>query len=256
MPTKPTTSTPPGTAAITLAGVGYAPPGHPPILAGIDWTVPAGAFHALLGRSGCGKTTLLKLTAGLLPPGTGTVRLEGRAPQGPSEGVGFVFQTPTLLDWCTALENVLLPLLLRRGRGGRDRAMALLDGLGLGGLAGRYPRQLSGGQQARVAIARALVESPRVLLLDEPFASLDALTREALQEDLAGLCARDGVTALLVTHDIAEAVFLADRVVLMAAGRITGEVAVDLPHPRSPGIRYDPAFNARCRVLREALDRA
>jgi NitT/TauT family transport system ATP-binding protein len=258
MPTEPTAPAPPGTAAITLAGVGYAPPGHPPILAGIDWTVPAGDFHALLGRSGCGKTTLLKLTAGLLPPGTGTVCLEGRAPRGPAEGVGFVFQTPTLLDWRTALENVLLPLSLRRGRrrGGQDRALALLDRLGLGGLAGRYPRQLSGGQQARVAIARALVDSPRVLLLDEPFSSLDALTREALQEDLAALCARDGVTALLVTHDIAEAVFLADRVVLMAAGRITGEVAVDLPHPRPSGIRYDPGFNARCRVLREALDRA
>ncbi|MFC0409753.1 ABC transporter ATP-binding protein [Roseomonas elaeocarpi] len=246
----------PATAAIVLDGVGYAPPKHPPILSGIHWTVPTGRFHVLLGRSGCGKTTLLKLAAGLLVPSQGRVRVEGRALQGPAEGLGFVFQAPTLLDWLTALDNVLLPLSLRGDRDrGRDRALQLLDALGLGGLAGRYPRQLSGGQQARVAVARALVAAPRVLLLDEPFAALDALTREALQEDLAALCARDGISALLVTHDIAESVFLADRVALMSAGCIVEQVAVELPRPRPPGIRYDAAFNEHCRVLRAALDR-
>jgi len=244
------------TAAIALEGVGYAPPGHPPTVSDIRWTVPRGRFHVLLGRSGCGKTTLLKLAAGLLPPGTGAVRVEGQALHGPAEGVGFVFQAPTLLDWLTALDNVLLPLTLRRAGGeGRDRALRLLDALGLGGLAARYPRQLSGGQQARVAIARALVTAPRVLLLDEPFAALDALTREALQEDLAALCARDGVSALLVTHDIAEAVFLADRIALMAGGRIAENVTVALPRPRPSGIRYDAGFNEHCRTLRAALDR-
>ncbi len=245
-------------AVIGLEAVFFAPPDHPPIVAGVDWNVPQGAFHVLIGRSGCGKTTLLKLAAGLLEPSSGTVRVEGRVLRGPAEAMGFVFQAPTLLDWLSALDNVLLPLVLKRRSGAaeRRRALDLLARLGLDGLGERYPAQLSGGQQARVAIARALIDAPRVLLLDEPFAALDALTREELQDDLARLCARSGITVLLVTHDTAEAVYLADGIALMATGRIVGRFAVDLPRPRPAGIRYEADFNARCRAVRAALDRA
>ncbi|MFH6784152.1 MULTISPECIES: ABC transporter ATP-binding protein [Methylobacterium] len=247
----------PTDAFLTLAGLRYRFPGDAAeTVAGVDWAIPRGAIHCLLGRSGCGKTTLLKLAAGLLAPDDGAVRLDGAALGGPSPRVGFVFQAPTLLGWLSALDNVLLPVSLKRRprADDRDAARDLLAAMGLGALAQRRPGALSGGQQSRVALARALVGRPDLLLLDEPFAALDALTREELQDDLLRLCASRGSTALFVTHDIAEAVYLGDRVGVMAEGRLIHEGAVPLPRPRPGGIRYEPAFGAVCRHLRGIMD--
>jgi NitT/TauT family transport system ATP-binding protein len=169
-----------------------------------------------------------------------------------------MFQQPTLLEWLSALDNVLLPVSLQKTPAPSERAWALqlLAQLGLTGLEARRPGQLSGGQQSRVALARSLVLRPSLLLLDEPFAALDALTREALQHDLLALCALHGTTALFVTHDIAEAVFLADRVSVMDRGRIVHEVMVDLPRPREAAYRGRPDFAARGARVREALEQA
>jgi NitT/TauT family transport system ATP-binding protein len=223
----------------------------------------AGELLAVVGESGCGKSTLLRLVAGLLAPTTGQVELDGRPVHGVSPDVAMVFQKPVLLDWRTVLDNVLLPLELagqqpaERQRGdGQARALALLEALGLAGFAQHRPRQLSGGMQQRAALARALLTEPRVLLLDEPFSALDALTREQLQLELSAAWRASGATAMLVTHDIAEAVFLADRVALMTPrpGRVARIVEVPLPRPRAPELRYGPEFGALCRELREGLE--
>jgi NitT/TauT family transport system ATP-binding protein len=245
-----------GFVAIEQARYGYG--AWPAIVDGVDWTIPRGGFHCLVGRSGCGKTTLLKLAAGLLLPDQGSVRIDGVALSQPGERIGFVFQAPTLLEWLSVLDNVLLPLSLKRSLNAQDRqkAMELLELVGLGDYADRHPSQLSGGQQSRVAVARALVTEPDLLLLDEPFAALDALTREELQDDLLKLCSRQATTVLFVTHDIAEAVYLADRVAVMAAGRLHHELMIDLARPRHRAMRYEAQFNALCRELREAMDRA
>jgi NitT/TauT family transport system ATP-binding protein len=231
---------------------------EPAIVDHVDWAIPRGAFHCLVGRSGSGKTTLLKLAAGLLAPDEGSVRIDGVALAGPGARIGFVFQQPTLLDWLSVIDNVLLPLSLKHNlrREDRDKARALLDLVSLGDYAQRHPGQLSGGQQSRVAVARALIAEPDLLLLDEPFAALDALTREELQDDLLALCALKTTTVLFVTHDIAEAVYLADRVAIMAAGRLHHQLSIDLPRPRQREMRYDLPFNALCRELRQAMDAA
>ncbi|WP_448203894.1 ABC transporter ATP-binding protein [Azospirillum sp. sgz302134] len=241
---------------VSISRASYAVQSGVPIVDGIDWTIPEGEFHCLVGRSGCGKTTLLKLAAGLLHPTAGEIRIRGGAVREPSPEVGFVFQTPTLLDWLPVLDNVLLPLSLKRKPQPQDRRKAeeLLELVALPGLAGRYPRALSGGQQSRVAIARALITEPALLLLDEPFAALDAITREELQDDLLTLCGRRGTTVLFVTHDIAEAIYLADRVAVMEGGRLHHALPVGLPRPRGRDIRYSPRFNALCRELRDAMD--
>jgi len=228
----------------------------PAIVDGVDWQIPRGEVHCLIGRSGCGKTTLLKLAAGLLLPTEGAIRVGGEALVGPSPRAGFVFQSPTLLDWLTALDNVLLPISLKRRPTTTDReaALDLLSRVGLANFAARRPGELSGGQQSRVAVARALIGGPDLLLLDEPFAALDALTREELQDDLLRLCALNGTTALFVTHDINEAVYLADKVAVMAAGRITHARRIELPRPRHRDMRYAPSFAAACRELRDAMD--
>jgi NitT/TauT family transport system ATP-binding protein len=176
--------------------------------------------------------------------------------QEPSAQVGFVFQTPTLLEWESVLDNVLLPISLKRRPTAADRgaALDLLARVGLGGFAARRPSELSGGQQSRVAVARALIGEPDLLLLDEPFAALDALTREELQDDLLRLCALNGTTALFVTHDIGEAVYLADKVAVMAAGRMTHARRIELARPRHRDMRFAPAFIAACRGLRDAMD--
>lgn len=227
-------------------------------LEGIDLALAPGEIHGILGRSGCGKTTLLKLAAGLLAPQAGRVCIRSRSPQAAREDIGFMFQQPTLLEWLSAVDNVLLPVSLQRTPSPSERtwALQLLAQLGLAGLEARRPGQLSGGQQSRVALARALVLRPSLLLLDEPFAALDALTREALQHDLLALCSLQGTTALFVTHDIAEAVFLADRVSVMDRGRIVHEVVVDLPRPRAAACRGRPEFAALGAQVREALEQA
>jgi NitT/TauT family transport system ATP-binding protein len=242
--------------AIEAARYGYG--AGPAIVDDVDWAIPRGAFHGLVGRSGSGKTTLLKLAAGLLKPDTGDVRIDGAPLSGPGPRIGFVFQQPTLLDWLSVADNVLLPISLKRriDSEDRDKTQALLDRVGLGALARRHPGQLSGGQQSRVAVARALITEPDLLLLDEPFAALDALTREELQDDLLALCALKATTVLFVTHDIAEAVYLSDKVAIMAAGRLHHALEVALPRPRRRAMRYEQPFNDLCRELRQAMDEA
>ena len=234
---------------LSLRGVRYAYPGQAPVVEGLDLELAAGEIHCLVGRSGCGKTTLLKLAAGLLQPTAGTVAVRG-APLVDRRSVGFVFQQPTLLDWLSVHDNVLLPVTLQRAPSAADAqaADALLAQLGLAAYSLRQARQLSGGQQSRVALARVLLLQPRLLLLDEPFAALDALTREDLQRDLLRLCRAQGLTALFVTHDIAEAVFLGDRVSVLAPGCLVHSLAVPPDTARDT-----PAFGACCAALRAAL---
>lgn len=240
---------------LELRQVGYTFPGWPaPVVRDADLVLEPGEFCCLVGRSGCGKTTLLKLAAGLLHPDSGNIRLRGR-PVAPGPDIGFVFQSPTLLEWRRVIDNVLLPVTLRRRATAEDvvQARQLLEQLGLGAHAGHYPRQLSGGQQSRVALARALILRPALLLLDEPFAALDAITREALQHDLQQMAARHGATVLFVTHDIAEAVYLADRVVVMDSGRVAQEIRVPLPRPRAPVLRYEAGFGRLAAAVRAAM---
>ena len=207
---------------LDLDAVRYAYPGRDDVVQGVSLHIAPGDFHCLIGRSGCGKTTLLKLAAGLLQPQGGAITLQGVPVSEPTTDMGFVFQSPTLLDWLTVLENVLLPITLhgKVQAAQREKAIALLDQLGLKDLQSRYPQQLSGGQQSRVAIARALINAPPILFMDEPFASLDAITRSELQQDLLALCQSQGTSVLFITHDIAEAVYLADHVSVMQAGAI------------------------------------
>ena len=222
---------------------------------GVSLRLAEGEFHCLLGRSGCGKTSLLRPAAGLPVPTEGSVRLEGMEPAGRRADIGFVFQAPTLLEWRSALDNVLLPVSLQRGpsRQDRERALALFDRLGLSGLHLRRPRQLSGGQLSRVAIARALMTAPRLLLLDEPFAALDAITREELQQDLLRACREAGTTVLFVTHDLEEALFLADRIHVMDRGRLVQAFTPGLPPTRDASLRATPEFAHWGGRLRQAL---
>jgi NitT/TauT family transport system ATP-binding protein len=216
----------------------------------VSLSLPAGGVHCLVGRSGCGKTTLLKLAAGLLRPSSGRVLLRGVPPADRRE-VGFVFQSPTLLDWLTVEANVLLPVSLQRRPTAQDAAaaQALLSQVGLQGFGTRFPRQLSGGQQSRVALARALLLKPPLLLLDEPFAALDAITREELQRDLPRVVRTTGTSVLFVTHDIAEAVFLGDQVSVVAGGRLVRTIDVG----GEARTRDTPAFGQACAAVREAL---
>ena len=234
---------------LSLQQVRFAFPGWPATVDGADLEVETGAFHCLVGRSGCGKTTLLKIAAGLLAPQHGRVVFHGRP-----QDIGFVFQSPNLLEWLRVIDNVLLPVTLhhRPDAQERQRAQQLLDQLGLGAHARKYPRQLSGGQQSRVALARALILRPSLLLLDEPIAALDAITREELQRDLLQMARGSGTTVLFVTHDIAEAVFLADRVDVVEDGRIAQEIAIALPR-HDAQVRYGPEFARQCAQVRAAL---
>ncbi|HYF55720.1 MAG TPA: ABC transporter ATP-binding protein [Salinarimonas sp.] len=224
-------------------------------LGDVSLSLRPGEIVALIGGSGCGKTTLLRLVAGLDRPSGGAIRVDGAPLTGPHPAVGVVFQEPRLLPWLTVAENAAFGLGDRPPAERRARAEAALERVGLGGQGGRWPRELSGGQQQRVAIARAFVTRPRVLLLDEPFSALDALTRAGLHAGLLGLWAEHRPTILLVTHDVAEAVALADRAVAMRPnpGRVDGEVSLDLPRPRE---RAAPAFEAASRAVLAALDRS
>ena len=227
----------------------------PHVLLNASWHVPAGEFHCLLGRSGCGKTTLLKLAAGLLTPQSGQVLWHGVPVLQPMPDVGFVFQTPTLLHWLSVLDNVLLPIKLHRVCTPQEqqRALDVLSQMGLAALLHQRPSQLSVGQQSRVAIARALMTEPALLLMDEPFAALDALTREDLQTELRQWVTRLGTSVVFVTHDISEAVFLADHVAVMNQGCIAQDVQIQAPL-RDKSWRYSPPFVQHCAALRDALD--
>ena len=202
----------------------------------ISFAVDEGEFVAVVGPSGCGKSTLLKILAGLLSPSGGSASLRGTAIQGPRRDIGVVFQAPVLFPWRTVLDNVLLQGRIRRldMRDVRARAVELLEQLGVAQAADRYPRQLSGGMRQRVSLARALVHGPSVLLMDEPFGALDALTRLQVRADLEQLWLSEQQTVLFITHSIEEAVGLSDRVVVMSPspGRIVREMTIDLARPR------------------------
>jgi NitT/TauT family transport system ATP-binding protein len=225
----------------------------------VTFDVERGEFVCLIGPSGCGKSTLLRLVAGLIPPDSGEVRLDGQAQRGPQRKVGLVFQQPTLLPWRTVTANVALPLELARTPANevRERSAALLDLVGLRDFAKEYPANLSGGMAQRVAIARALCQDPDVLLLDEPFGALDALTRERMAEELLRIWERSQRTVLMVTHNVAEAALLSDRVVVLSPrpGHVTEIVSVDLPRPRVPEMLTSQALQRVARTLRAALSR-
>ena len=246
-------STPP---YLQMREISYTFAGWPAVVRNVDWDITRGEFHCLLGRSGCGKTTLLTLAAGLLMPDAGQIRVDGEPVVRPGSQMGFVFQAPTLLEWLTVGENIVLPITLHRAASDADlhKVSQLLSKMGLSAHQNHYPRELSGGQQSRVAIARALISEPDILLMDEPFAALDAITREELQDDLQAICAEHKTSVFFVTHDIAEAVYLADRVAVMDQGMIHHDMPVELPRPRRREMRYGPAFNRICEQLRLAMD--
>jgi NitT/TauT family transport system ATP-binding protein len=220
-----------------------------PALEGIDLEVPDGQFVSLVGPSGCGKSTLLSLVAGLRPPTRGAVLCDGVRITAPiPRKVGMIFQEANLLPWLSAVDNVAFPLKLRRvPKSERLRAAArMLELTGLAGFEERLPHQLSGGMKQRVAIARGLVQNPAVLLMDEPFASLDEQTRMVLGDELLRIWSETRKTVLFVTHSLNEAVYLADRVIVLSArpGRIVDDVAVDLPRPRTFAMTADVRFGA------------
>lgn len=226
--------------------------------------VERGEFVAITGPSGCGKTTILKLLAGLLRPRSGPVLVAGRPVAGPQKNVGMAFQNATLLPWRRTLENVLLPLEIvephkrqfRVHRRAYDaQARELLASVGMTGFEGRFPWQISGGQQQRVSLCRALIHEPELLLLDEPFGALDAFTREELWQVLQDLWLRRHFTVILVTHDLREAVFLADTVYVMSPrpGRIVQRTAVDLPRPRTLEGTFTAEFTAIYHEIRAQI---
>ncbi|MGH8872711.1 MAG: ABC transporter ATP-binding protein [Acidimicrobiia bacterium] len=234
--------------------------GDVPALIGIDLAVREGELVVILGPSGCGKSTLLKMTAGIVRPTEGKIIVGSNVvvPKDPPAGhLGMVFQTPVLLEWRTVLDNILLPIEILGGdrRAGRDRAEELLVRVGLEGFQDRHPAELSGGMQQRVAICRALVFDPPILLMDEPFGALDALTRDEMAVELLRLWEATRKTILFVTHSIEESVFLADRVVVLSArpGRIKLDVTIDLERPRDAETRYHHDFSAYSHTIREAI---
>jgi sulfonate transport system ATP-binding protein len=224
-------------------------------LADVTLGVDEAEIVALVGGSGCGKTTLLRLIAGLDRASAGAISLDGERISEPHPAVGIVFQEPRLLPWLSVAHNVGFGLVERPSAERRARVAHALEKVGLAGYAGRWPRELSGGQQQRVAIARAFVAEPKVLLLDEPFSALDAFTRASLHEHLLGLWEESRPTVLMVTHDVQEAVTLADRAVVMRPkpGRIDDEVRLGLARPRE---KTSPAFESATRRVLAALDRS
>ncbi len=220
----------------------------------VDVKIPAGKFLTIVGPSGCGKSTLLMTVAGLEAPTAGHVSIASEPVTKPCTSAGIVFQRDVLLEWRTVLDNLLLQPEMRGLPVGdyRDRAHVLLDMVGLKGFEARYPLELSGGMRQRVAICRALLMQPSLLLMDEPFGALDALTRDQMNLDLEFLL-RGETTVLFITHSIDEAVFLADHVVVMTPrpGRIRAILDIDLPRPRRLSVRDTPAFDAYSQAIRE-----
>jgi NitT/TauT family transport system ATP-binding protein len=220
----------------------------PPVLDAIDLYVLKEEFLTLIGPSGCGKSTVLKLISGLTAPSDGTVRVDGMTPVNAREIVSYIFQDATLLPWRSVRQNVGLGLELEGVSKVRraEKISALLELVGLGHVANSYPRELSGGMKMRVSIARALATNPRLLLMDEPFAALDEMSRDRLNEELLRLRAEQKWTAVFVTHSVAEAVFLSTRIMVLAPnpGRICAKLPVDLPWPRTADLRETPEFEA------------
>ena len=242
---------------LDMSGVGKVFSGNVVALKSMALTVNEGDFISLLGPSGCGKSTALRLISNLMHPTSGRITWEGG--QG-SDDLGMVFQEPTLMPWATVAQNVWLPFRIRgqsfaavRGRIGEA-----LQLVGLDGFLDAYPRELSGGMKMRVSIARALVTNPRLILMDEPFAALDEITRHRLNHDLLALKEQIGCTVIFVTHSVFESVFLSDRIVVMAArpGRVIRELVVDAPYPRTEAFRTSADYAAHCRATSQALHEA
>jgi NitT/TauT family transport system ATP-binding protein len=223
----------------------------------VNFDIADGEFVCLVGPSGCGKSTLLKMMGGLLPYSSGTLEMAGRPVREPGADVGFVFQSPVLLPWRTIAENIMLPIEFRRlGTAKfRGRAATLLKTVGLTGFEGRYPHELSGGMQQRAAIVRALLQDPRILLMDEPFGALDALTREQMNVEVLRIWTENPKTVIFVTHSIVESVFLADRVFVMTPrpGKISEIIAVDLPRPRNLAMINSDRFGRYVERIRSLL---
>lgn len=223
----------------------------------VSFAVGQGEFVTVVGRSGCGKTTLLKITAGLLSPSAGTVHVAGRPVMGPLTNVGIVFQSPVLLAWRRAIDNVLLQIEARKlnSEDYRKKAIELLELTGLKGFEGKYPYELSGGMQQRVSISRALIHDPPLLLMDEPFGALDAITRDEMNLELLRIWSEAKKTVLFITHSIPEAVFLGDRVIVMTPrpGKIAEIVKIDLPRPRTTALRDDQKFISYVGGIRQSL---
>ena len=226
-------------------------------LDGVSLAAAEGEFLAIVGPSGCGKSTLLRLLSGLLHPISGEVRFRGQPLTAPRRDIGLVFQRANLMPWRTVLHNIVLPLEIGRVPPAEmtARAQALISLVGLDGFADAYPRQLSGGMQQRVALARALIHEPSVLLLDEPFGALDALTRERMNAELLRIWGLRRPTVVMVTHNITEAVFLADRVLVMAPrpGRVRAEFPIPLPRPRQLSLTSEPEFLKLTRAIRAEI---
>jgi NitT/TauT family transport system ATP-binding protein len=224
----------------------------------LDFRIFDGEFVSVIGQSGCGKSTLLKILAGLLPYRADSVELNGKPLRGPSPDAAVVFQSPVLLPWRTVLDNVLLPIEFRKLQLSdyRQHALELLRTVGLQEFAQRYPFELSGGMQQRAAIVRALVQDPRILLMDEPFGALDAMTREQMNLELMRIWSQSGKTVIFITHSIAEAIFLSDRVIAMTArpGRIAEILNIDLPRPRELSIINTDRFGRYAAHLRALID--
>jgi NitT/TauT family transport system ATP-binding protein len=252
-----------GRPLVSLKGISKTFSNGTVALRDLDLDIGEGQFVSLLGPSGCGKSTVLRIIAGLGDPTAGTVewpRTDHDAAGRPEREIGFVFQEPTLMPWATAFNNVWLPLRLRgvSKAAARDRVREALAMVGLEKFAESYPRELSGGMKMRVSIARALITRPKLLLMDEPFAALDEITRFRLNDDLLNLWEAFGWTVVFVTHSVFESVYLSNRIVVMAArpGRIHADLAVDAPYPRDEAFRMSEAYNEYCRRTSSALHAA
>ena len=256
---------PPGRATgetstlLALSGVGKVFSNGVPALDNVDLTIGEGDFLSLLGPSGCGKSTALRLIAGLSTPTGGSIEWRGTRSFDRSN-IGFVFQEPTLLPWASVFDNVWLPLRLRgvSRKAAAPAVMEMLARVHLDRFVDAVPRELSGGMKMRVSIARAMVTKPRVLLMDEPFAALDEITRFKLNNDLLELWQDERFTTIFVTHSVFESVFLSNRIVVMAArpGRVFREMTVDAAYPRDEAFRTSPAYAALCREASDVLSAA
>jgi NitT/TauT family transport system ATP-binding protein len=257
----------PAFVALDAVSHSYGGAGGTLAVEGLTISVDRGEFAAVVGPSGCGKSTLMKLATGLQFPFKGTVQVAGEPVSKPVKIAGMAFQAPTLLPWRTTLENLLLPLeivephrsqLRRRKSDYVARAEKLLASVGLGGQGGKYPWELSGGMQMRASLCRALIHEPQLLMLDEPFGALDAFTREELWCVIRDLQAASKITVVLVTHDLREATFLADRIFVMSSrpGRVVAERRVELPRPRDLEVTFKPEFQSIVHELREHIVRA
>jgi NitT/TauT family transport system ATP-binding protein len=222
-----------------------------------SFAVVSGEFVSLIGPSGCGKSTLLMMIGGLEKPTEGTISIAGKPVSGPSADVGIMFQDSTLLPWKTALENVLFPIVIQRRMSPyfKDRAVELLSTVGLGKFLGKRPAELSGGMKQRVSICRALIQDPQLLLMDEPFSALDAISRDDLGELLLDLWQKTHKTAVFVTHSIREAVFLSDRVIVMSSrpSRIIEDIQVPFGRPRTVAVQETQEYAALCARLRSKI---